>query len=95
MLSPLLFNIYKQRTISKLYEEVQAEIEIHGDKIIILRYAEDLALLEENEEAPVLEKALTDMSRTIQNYNIKINTSKTEIQEENILHLAVAPYYII
>lgn len=44
---------------------------------MILRYSDDTTSLAENKE--VLEKVLTEMSRTVINYNTKINTSKTNI----------------
>lgn len=60
----------------KYYEGMEVGIEVHSEKVIMLTYASDISLLAENKQ--ILEEDLADMSMTVQNYNIKINTSKTK-----------------
>lgn len=77
-LSPLLFNIYIQQAINEFRQGRKTGVCIHGERIDTIRYADDIALLAETKEDLI--EALTDMDEIFHNnYNIKINKSKTKV----------------
>lgn len=78
-LSPILFNLY----IQKAMDEVRAAlidthgVRVHGEKIDMIRFADDIALIAESKED--LEELLGTIQRILnRNYNMKINKTKTK-----------------
>jgi len=49
-LSSFFFNLYVQEVINKLREEVEVWIRINGERINMLRFADDIAVITDNEE---------------------------------------------
>ena len=77
-LSPYLFNVYVQEAINRIREEIQVGINIHGEKIDMLRYADDIAITTENEGD--LQNILQVMNNIMRNeFNMKMNRKKTKI----------------
>lgn len=77
-LSPYLFNLYVQEAINKIREKGGVGINIHGEKIDMLRFADDIAVLAENENN--LQNTLNIMNDTMRDeFKMKINIEKTKI----------------
>jgi len=77
-LSPCLFNLYVQEAINRVRELTQVGIKIQGENVDMLRFADDIAVLTENEED--LQNILTVMNSIFrEEYNMKINKAKTKI----------------
>ncbi|VVC32955.1 Reverse transcriptase domain [Cinara cedri] len=71
-LSPYLFNLYVQEAINKIKEKGGVGINIHGEKIDMLRFADDIAVLAENEND--LQNILNIMNDTMRDeFKMKIN----------------------
>ena len=58
-------------------DEAQAEIKISGRNINILRYADDITLVAENEEE--LKSLLMKVKEKSENVGLKLNIQKTKI----------------
>lgn len=78
-LSPALFNLYIQHAIDEMREDLEDTrgIRMLGEKIDMVRYADDIALVAESEEE--LAEALHAMENVLIAYNMKINKSKTKV----------------
>lgn len=77
-LSPCLFNIYVQKAIDRVREEFVTGVNIHGDKVDMIRFADDIALITENEED--LQKILCKMDKIMEEeFNMRINANKTKV----------------
>lgn len=76
-LSPVLVNAYIKHTIDEFNETTDEGIKIQGEKITMLRYADDIALRAESKED--LKQALKKMNHTLKNYNMPINENKTKV----------------
>ncbi|KAL4082173.1 hypothetical protein QTP88_005266 [Uroleucon formosanum] len=77
-LSPSIFNAYIQEAIDIIREKIQLGIKINGRKIDMLRFADDIAVIAENEEE--LQRMLRCMEETLLNeLSMKINTQKTKV----------------
>lgn len=76
-LSPPLFNVYIQKPLDEVYEKINRGIKIQGVRIMMLRYADDIALLAESERE--LQETLSEMNSILKNYNMKINAKKTKV----------------
>ncbi|VVC34843.1 Endonuclease/exonuclease/phosphatase,Reverse transcriptase domain [Cinara cedri] len=77
-LSPSIFNAYIQEAIDIIREKIQLGIKINGRKIDMLRFADDIAVIAENEED--LQRMLRYMEETLLNeLSTKINTQKTKV----------------
>lgn len=76
-LSPLIFNAYIEQAIKEIKEHINCGVKIQGEKVSMLRYADDIAVLSESKED--LEKMLETMEQVLESYGLKINKSKTKI----------------
>lgn len=77
-LSPYLFNLYVQKAIDRVREEVNLGLPIHGERIDMIRFADDIALMTESEED--LQRILNKMDSIMdEEFSMKINTKKTKI----------------
>ncbi|KAF0772940.1 Reverse transcriptase domain-containing protein [Aphis craccivora] len=77
-LSPSIFNAYIQEAIDIIREKIQLGIKINGKKIDMLRFADEIAVIAENEEE--LQRMLRFMEETLLNeLSMKINTQKTKV----------------
>ena len=76
-LSPYLFNLYAEYIMRNAgLDEAQAGIKIAGRNISNLRYADDITLMEENEE---LKSLLRKVKEEGKNVGLKLNIHKTKI----------------
>lgn len=78
-LSAMLFNCYIQKA-NEMRDEMNgwSGIKVHGTKIDMIRYADDIELIAESEDE--LKEALKVMNNILNNkYNMKINKNKTNI----------------
>ena len=76
-LSPYLFNLYAEYIMRNAeLDEAQAGIKIAGRNINNLRYADDITLMEENEE---LKSLLMKVKEESKNIGLKLNIHKTKI----------------
>ena len=76
ILSPCLFNLYAEYlTKNAGLEEAQAGIKIAGRNINILRYADDITLMEESEELNSLLMKVKESEKV----GLKLNIQKTKI----------------
>ncbi|RZF44527.1 hypothetical protein LSTR_LSTR002300 [Laodelphax striatellus] len=76
VLSPLLFNIYSEKIISKALEEETGGIKINGIPINNLRYADDTVLLAENIED--LQRMLNNVIIASEEGGLSLNAKKTK-----------------
>ena len=76
LLSPLLFNIYINDLVNVLKENCQG-VKIGGENVCVLMYADDLALIAQNERD--LQKMLDTLFNWCEQWRIKVNTGKSEI----------------
>ena len=79
-LSPTLFNIYVEQPIKEIRETLlrnKIGIKVGGEIISFLRFADDIALLANNEHD--LKRALEEMARCFHKYHLIINWQKTKV----------------
>ena len=77
-MSPCLFNLYAEYIIKNArLDEAQAGIKIAGTNINNLRYADDTALIAENEEK--LKSFLMKVKEESEKGGLKLNIQKTKI----------------
>ena len=76
-LSPVLFNLYIEDAMNRLKMKDNIGIRIQGENVSMIRFADDIALLAENEEA--LEASLQEMASILRDYGMKINKKKTKV----------------
>ena len=77
ILSPCLFNFYAEYIMrSAELEEAQAVINIAGENINNLRYADDTTLMAENEE---LKSLLMKVKEESEKVGLKLNIQRTKI----------------
>ena len=75
ILSPCLFNLYAEYIKRNAgLEEAQAGIEIAGENVHNLRYADDTTLMAESEELKSLLRKVKDESEKV---GLKLNIQKT------------------
>ena len=67
-LSPIIFYVYIEKAINKIKEKALG-INIRGEKICMLRFADDIALIAETEKD--LKKTLTSKKMTMARYQLK------------------------
>jgi hypothetical protein len=48
-LSPSLFNLYVQETVNKVREEIEVGVRINGERLDMLRFADNIAIIADNE----------------------------------------------
>ena len=77
-LSPLIFNAYIQEAIDIIRDKTQLGIKINGYRIDMLRFADDIAIVAENERD--LRKILKTMELIMEkDLHMKMNSKKTKI----------------
>ena len=77
-LSPVLFNIYIENAIKEVKKKFRAGVTIHGERIKMLRFADDIVLVAE--KCSDLEKILNGMEKILNSgYRMKINKGKTKV----------------
>ena len=78
VLSPMIFNLYIEEAIKEFKDKIDTGIEIQGQKIAMLRFADDIALLGNNKIE--LEEALNGINQIlIEEIKMKINKNKTKV----------------
>ena len=78
VLSPMIFNLYIEEAIKEFKDKIDTGIEIQGQKIAMLRFADDIALLGSNKKE--LEDALNGINQIlIEEIKMKINKNKTKV----------------
>jgi hypothetical protein len=77
-LSPTLFNIYLDEILREALEG-QGGVNVGGRQISYIAFADDKALLAENERE--LQEMLRRVNNTLQEYGMKINVNKTKVME--------------
>ena len=77
ILSPALFNIYSEMIMRIALEDSQLGASIGGRCVSNLRYADDVALIAEDE--PTLQELLQNINLASQQYNLDMNIKKTKI----------------
>jgi len=77
LLSPLLFLIYIQRMMNEAMEDNTDGINIGGNIISDIRFADDQAMIADTEEG--LQRIIDKLDTTAERYNMKINIAKTKI----------------
>ena len=76
-LSPVMFNLYIEEAMNQLKTKENLGVQIQGEAVSMIRFADDIALLGENEKA--LEESLLEMASILNDYNMKINKKKTKV----------------
>ena len=78
MMSPLRFNIFLGVVMALATEHAEEGAVISGHVISNLRFADDIAVLEESEDG--LQRLVSNIHRESTRFGLKINISKTEVQ---------------
>lgn len=76
-MSPLLFNLYSEVILDEALEDTSEEININGERINNIRYADDTVLLAESAEN--LQALLERVNIASNHYGLKMNTRKTKV----------------
>ena len=76
LLSPILFNIFLERIMSDALEEHDGKVSIGGRNITNLRFADDIALAEEEQG---LEALVENLDETCTRYKLEISAEKTKL----------------
>ena len=76
LLSPSLFNIYLERIMPDALEELDGKTSIGGRTIINLRFTDDIASVEEEQE---LEALVQNLDKTCTRYKMEINDIQRKI----------------
>ena len=74
-LSPTLFNIYLEDLMKNCFPNIGC-VNIGGRSIKCIRFADDMALLAEDER--ILKNMLMELNERCEDYGMKINMSKTK-----------------
>ena len=75
VLSPMIFNLYIEEAIIEFKDKIDTGIEIQGQKIAMLRFADDIALLGSNKIE--LEDAMNGINQIlIEEIKMKIHKEK-------------------
>ncbi len=91
-LSPILFNLYIEKVIEEMNER-KAGISIQGYNVRMIRFADDIAILEESERG--LEETLKRLDSKLRiKYKMRMNKTKTKVMvvsrwEQNPLSIKV------
>ena len=74
----MIFNLYIEEAMKELKDKIDTGIEIQRQKIAMLRFADDIALLGSNKKE--LEDALNGINQIlIEETKMKINKNKTKV----------------
>jgi len=77
-LLPLIFNTYIEETLNEVSEKMDVGVTIQGEKVEMLRFADDIVVLAEDKDE--LERFLIEMDRVLkENYSMNVNRSKTKV----------------
>src|SRR6476469_399090 len=91
ILSPLLFNIFLEAILSQALRDGEEGAVIGGYLISNLRFADDIAGLEETREA--LDRLMCRMSLEAEKLGMSVNVDKTEVQcivqDQKIINVAI------
>ena len=79
LLSPTLFNIFLERTMSDALEEHDGKVSIGGRNITNLWFANGIDALAEEEEEQELEALVESLDKTCTRYKMKISAEKTKL----------------
>ena len=79
LLSPTLFDIFLERTMSDALEEHDGRVSIGGRNIINLRFADDIHVDALAEEEQKLEALIESLHKTLTRYKLKISAEKTKL----------------
>ncbi|XP_049833909.1 uncharacterized protein LOC126278101 [Schistocerca gregaria] len=81
-LSPLLFNLYIEEAMMEIKERVRSGIKIQGERISMIRFADDIAILSESEEE--LNYLLNGMNSLMSTqYGLRVNRRKTKVMRSS------------
>jgi hypothetical protein len=72
-------NVYIEKAKIEIKGKLKTGVQVHGEKISMLRSADDIAIITESKE--VLIRILNCMEKTMKKYNLNINAKKTKIME--------------
>ena len=78
-LSPIIFNLYIEEAIRQVKEGPQIGVKIQGEKIAMIRFADDIAILAENGKN--LQDTLYHMKEVMSEFSMKINKKKTKVMK--------------
>ena len=74
----MIFNLYIEEAMKEFKDKIDTGIEIQGQKIAMLRFADDIGLLGSNKKE--LEDALKGINQIlIEEIKLKINKNKTKV----------------
>ena len=76
ILSPILFNLYTERMIEEALQGKRG-IQINGENMTNIRYADDTVLMAENEQE--LQHLLQDVNQACKKYGMALNYKKTKV----------------
>lgn len=76
-LSPMLFNLFIEMAIREVKMSDVGGVKINGNRIKLVRFADDIALVAESEEE--LTQFLSIMNNIFISYDMKINKKKTKV----------------
>lgn len=71
MLSPLLFNLYSEEIFKKPKDSSNAGMKVNGERIALIRYANDTVLLASSEQE--LQTMLDNVPTISEEYGVTIN----------------------
>jgi hypothetical protein len=74
----MLFNVYIEKAINEIKEKLKTGVQVHGEIISILCFADDIIITAESKED--LTRKLNCMEKTTKKYNLNINVRKTKIK---------------
>ena len=81
VLSPYLFNILAEMVMRETLDEFQGGLQIGGQMITNLRYADDIILLATSEAE--LHELVHRLDRVSRKYSLLINVDKTKVTASN------------
>ena len=81
-LSSLLFNIYIEQAMTEIKERFETGVKIHGERISMIRFADDITILSESEDG--LQEVLNGMDNLMSTeYGLRINRRKTKVMRSS------------
>ena len=79
-LSPLLFNLYMELAVNDVKEQFRFGVTVQGEKIKMLRFADDIVILAESKKD--LEETMNGIDEVLRKkYRVKINKNKTKVMK--------------
>jgi retron-type reverse transcriptase len=75
-MSPTLFNMYEEEMLNEWFEEQEGS-NMGGRKISCVRFADDMVIIEENEEK--LQEMIARLEEKCEEYGMKVNVKKTKV----------------